>query len=688
MHKSLTAWVVAVLVSGGVAGCEEEAAVTSTGSVARFGAPVARPAASILPATVTSCAVIDDTACQQGTTRKCSLYDAKAKAWAAKVPPMTFQAYTFERFYDRYHKMNGQCSDVDFTQAVLAGTAESEWSKDKYFKTYDGIGDASGWTGTALWGAAARYQSTGTKADYARMRAMFSEMMLLYEATGVKGMLARSHFAMLEKGAPHPVGHWGKAISKHRVGDGSSGHYVFPMPAAVAKRMPAYYQGTIDIGGKSYKTVPRVMTDASRDMYVRSLPGVLLAHDMLGQGKEEDRLRALVKTHMVCTLNRLKRGRIINLQKNADIIKVITSYFGGGGVLKLDPGDMDFTKLNELPFYVMEQPDPDYPKAFDATCPTGPPTKDDPKLVLDAADPQFLIKLLELVGRESRKGPVPIAWSMHVHVRPADLLFVMQWGMVAHYLTGDERYAKFVADLIKSVPFEKVMGIWGAFQLPKYCAPHFAPSISYPSLYNVISRLDRVSSRTVWSTLAKMARTEAKERWDGSRGDAFFGILYGRMVDKSVDPEVAAWVAKHVALLGTYGMNPKNKLEPDRSYPRNFVDKPDPTVPLESIAKGDPQWKVCEEPVVVMGIPVPPAKIDGIPVRSVKPLPLSKRIGGTMLWQMDPWMVKREYGGVGMDTQWPMIGMFVPYWIARADGWTTEGANLALAWRDTGTACK
>ena len=58
-----------------------------------------------------------------------------------------------------------------------------------------------------------------------------------------------------------------------------------------------------------------------------------------------------------------------------------------------------------------------------------------------------------------------------------------------------------------------------------------------------------------------------------------------------------------------------------------------------------------------LGIEIPPPRIDGIPVRSVDPLPLDKRIGGPMLFQMDPWMVKRDYGGIGMDEQWPMTGM-------------------------------
>ena len=118
-----------------------------------------------------------------------------------------------------------------------------------------------------------------------------------------------------------------------------------------------------------------------------------------------------------------------------------------------------------------------------------------------------------------------------------------------------------------------------------------------------------------------------------------------------------------------------------------LVDTPDPEVPLEEIAPGDPEWTICEEPTTLMGLEIPPPKIDGVPIRSVDPLPLPKRIGGTFLWQMDPWMVKREYGGIGMDEQWPMLGMFTPYWVGRLDGVITEGSGLALGWRDTGEAC-
>ena len=652
-----------------------------------FGSFVAAPPEGLVPDGVASCAVIKAQQCVEGTTRECSLWDAGQAAWATDVPPMTEQAWMFDRYYDLYHQMNGQASDVDFTQPVLAGTPESEWSKPEYFERYDGIGDASGWTGTALWGAAARYSVTGTDADYERMVERLSHMALLYELMFVPGQLVRSHFAMLPEGAPLPVGHWGKAISPYRDLDGSGGHFGFPVPDALLDRVPDYYTAGVEIEGVAWPTKPRVMTDASRDMYVRSLPGILLAYDLLApEGAEEERLRGVLQAELPCTLNRLRKGRIVHLQEDPEILEAVTAYFAGPTVT-LDPDDMDISALDELVFFVMEQPHPQHLDEFEVACPDSPPTETDPELVLDAGSPTFILDLLNLALREGGGGDVPIAWSMHVTVRPSDLIFVLQWAMTAQYLTGDKRYTDFIEGLLAELPTEGVLKLWGAFELPKYCAPHFAPSIGYPSLYNVLARVDRATFADFWTMLSTVARTEAREKWDGEREDAFFGILYGRMVDESTDPTGAEFVQEAVTRLGTYGMNPDDKLEPDRSYPRNFVDVPDPDVPLESIAEGDPEWTVCEEPATIFGIEVPPPKIDGIPVRSVDPLPLPKRIGGTMLWQMDPWMVKREYGGVGMDTQWPMLGMFTPYWIGRSDGHITEGQGLVLAWKDTGVAC-
>ncbi|MCB9727890.1 MAG: hypothetical protein H6746_05310 [Deltaproteobacteria bacterium] len=650
-----------------------------------FSAYAPRPT-SILPPALESCAVIRDTTCTGGTTRTCALYDTVAGEWAAEVPPMTEQAFVFDRYFDRYHQANGQSMDLRFTRPVLAGTPEAEWSKPEYFERYDGFGDASGWTGTALWAAAARYQVTGTPADYQRMLGKLEAMAFMYEVTDVPGLLARSHWAMLPEGAPRPLGHWGESIGAFEVGDGKDGHFSFPIAERFHDRLPTYYLTQVTIDGQDYPTTPRVQSDASRDMYVRSLPGILLAWDMLAEGPREDAVRATLREEIPCTLNRMKKGHIIHLQENPDVLEAVTTYFAGPH-LQLDPGDLDFAALDELVFYVLEQPSPLHLDAFDRACPSGPPRTFDPALELDAADPLFLLRLAELASREQRQGEVPIQFSMHVSIRASDALFISQWALTAHYLTGDTAYLDFLAELMASIPYQQVLDTLGAFQLPRWCAPHYAPSITYPSLYNVLARVDREAYPVFWRMLSTVARVEGWDKENGPRDDAFWGILYGRMVTAETDPQRDARTAGAVALLATYGMNPDDKLEPDRSYPRNFVDHPDPEITLEEIAPGDPEWALCEEPVNVLGLEIPAPKIDGIPIRAVDPLPLAKRIGGTLLWQMDPWMVQREYGGVGMDHQWPMLGMFTPYWIGRSDGLITEGRGLALAWKDTGAAC-
>ena len=203
-----------------------------------------------------------------------------------------------------------------------------------------------------------------------------------------------------------------------------------------------------------------------------------------------------------------------------------------------------------------------------------------------------------------------------------------------------------------------------------------------------MARIDPEENPEYWEALASVAHIEARLKENEPRQDPFFGILYERMVDETIDPTMAEYVAESVELLSTYGMNPDDKLEPDRSYPRDFVTDPDKEIPLEEIEPGDEEWTICEEPIEIMGIEIPPPEIDGIAIRSEDPLPLDQRIGGTLLWQMDPWMVQRDYGGVGMDTQWPMLGLFTPYWVGRMDGVITEGSGLALAWKDTGESCK
>ena len=645
------------------------------------------PTGSVLPDEVEPCALYREEICVEGTSRRCEIYDSEAGDWATDPPAMTEQAFMFDRYYDLYHEAEGQAMDFRFTQAVPAGTPESEWSKPEYFRKYDGIGDASGWTGNAVWAAAARYRVTGTEADYERMVEKLRKAMFGYEMNAAPGMVIRSHFAMLPEGAPEPVGNWRKSISPYRDCSGNSGHFCYPIPEAYHDRLPGYYSEGVEIQGVHYETAPYFQGDASRDMYVRALPGLLLAYDLLGEGAEEDSLRDLMKTELSCTINRMKKGRIINLDAQPELKAALMTYLAGGN-MHFDEGEQEaLTAMNELIFYVMEQPHPGHPEEFDYSCPDGPPTEFDPAYELDAEDQFFLIDLAGLALAESGSPSVdqPIAWTQHVSVRGSDAIFMTQWALTAHYLVGGQQYLDFVETLMEEIDYSSSVLTYGALQLPKWCAPHFGPSLLYPSLYNVQARVDKAASPGFWNLMATAAMTEGKEKDLLGREDCFFGILYGRMVDETVDPDVDAFVGHHADVLATYGMDPNDKLEPDRNYPRNWIDNPDPEVPLEEIPEDD--LALCTEPVSVMGIEVPSPGLEDDWPRAAEAIPLPKRVGGAFLWQMDPWMAKREYGGTGMDEQWPMLGLTAAYWVGRSDGVITEGDGLALGWRDTG-ACE
>ena len=423
-------------------------------------------------------------------------------------------------------------------------------------------------------------------------------------------------------------------------------------------------------------------------MYVRGLPGVLLAYDMLGEGEREDTLRAVAQRGAALHAESDEEGAHLEPPAEPPRSSTAVTTYLNGGTLTLDAGDLDFSTLDTLIFYVLEQPHPLHTDVFDATCPAGPPLEVDPAYEMDASDPSFLFDLMAMAEREQGEGELPIAFTQHPSIRASDTLFMTQWALTGHYLTGDEAYLTFVEQLMDEVPFVPVLNTAGAFQLPKYCAPHYAPSLVYPTFYNLLKRIDRGAYPVLWKALSRVAVVEGRYKEHFEREDPFWGILYASMVDDRTDPYWEDYVQHFVDLLATYGMNPDDKLEPDRAYPRDFVTEPDPDVPLESIEEGDPEWAVCEDSVIVLGIEVPGPGIDGIAVRAVDALPLDKRIGGTMLWQMDPFMVQRTYGGVGMHRQWPMLGMFTPYWIGRADGVITEGRDLVLAWEETGETCE
>ena len=523
------------------------------------------PETSVLPAGLDSCAVYQETTCTEGTLQRCDLYDGRAAQWLDEPDPMLAQAYWYDRYYDLYHRMEGQTSDLVFTEPMWPGTPEAVWGAPERFHEYDGFGDGSGWTGTALWAAAARFHSTGTEADYGRMLDQLASMVFLYEANDIPGMLMRSHFAMLEEGAPPPTGHPGKAVTTFI--EPCDWHFRYPLTEEHLASLPSYYTDGVEIAGTHYGATPLGMGDASVDMYVRSLPGLMLAYDMLGDGLEEQRLRSAIETEVPCTLRRLKKFRIRNLQSNPFFLDAIVSYLGTDRLI-LEPDDMDFSTLDSIYGYVMEQPNPDHMESFEVPCPDGLPTEVDPAYDLDASKwIEFFVRFADITQRMQRQGELPIAWILFVSVRGSDALYLTQWALAAHYFTGEARYLDFLDEMMAEIDYWPVVDTYGSFWSPKWCARHFGPSLLYPTLWNIQSRVSPEHDPVFWNTLAAFIAEESRYKELAQTNDALFGILYDNMVDEVIDPLGHAYALSMANMLREMGqIQVANKNEPRRNY--------------------------------------------------------------------------------------------------------------------------
>lgn len=641
--------------------------------------------ASVLPQAVESCAVYQDTQCAKATLHVCDIYDGVNDQWDTDPDKMTEQMYWYDRYYDKYHQMEGQHSDLEFTQGMPPGTPESVWGDPQYFKEYDGFGDGSGWTGTALQAAAARYAMTGTQADYDRMLDNFETMAFLYESNEIPGLLMRSFFAMLEDGAPDPVGHPGKALARYI--QPGNWHFRYEFSQEYIDRLPSYFTDGVTIQGTPYSVTPVWMGDASRDMYVRSLPGVMLAYDLLGQGTREDAIREVMEAEIPCTLRRLKKLRIKNLQANALVVEAISLYLGTDR-LRTEPDDIDLTKLDTLIGYVMEQPNSNFPNAFDPTCPDTLPYEIEEQYDIDAGNFfEFFYKFLMIAGRSSRSGAVPIAWIQFPAVRGSDALFMTQWALAGHYFSGDQGFVDFLENMMDEVQYWEVIDLMGSFYSPKWCFPHFGPSLLYPTFWNLQNRIDKNTYPNYWNTLGKYIAEEMRHKELETANDLYFGIIYDSMVDSSIDAQAHSYALEMVDMLReTSQLGVTDVFEPRRNYPVDLINNPPYGLVTEDMTQDD--YDMCMQPLEIFGITIELGDLEDELPRAVEGMPIEWRVPGSFQWAMDPYMLERLYSGYEGKKQWPMQGFSVAYWTGRLQGLIPDGEGSALGWRDTGGACK
>jgi hypothetical protein len=336
----------------------------------------------------------------------------------------------------------------------------------------------------------------------------------------------------------------------------------------------------------------------------------------------------------------------------------------------------------------MEQPNPEFMEAFDASCPDTLPSDAQWQYNIDASNTlEFLFKMVNIAGRSQRKGRLPIAWIQTPSIRGSDALFMTQWALAAHYLTGDERFLEFNKNLMEEIPYWDSVDQMGSFWSPKWCRPHFAPSLLYPTLWNIQQRIDKDEYPEYWNALGGYIAEEYRYKELADANDAYFGILYDAMVDSSIDADASDYAQEMVTMLAQTGqMGVADKNEPRRNYPVDLIANPPQGLVTADITQED--IDTCMVPITIFGETFELGDISDTRPRAVEGMPISWRITGSFQWQYDPFMLYRDYGGVGADIQWPMQGLSVAFWTGRMQSTITAGQGSALAWHDTGNACQ
>ncbi len=654
-------------------------------------ATIAAPAADPLTdAEVVSCPVYLDERCEDGQRLRCDLYDTGAASWADAPDPLLRRAYLYDRWYDRFSSPDGQTAERLFKVAMPGDAPEEVWTSAEAFAGWAGEGDSAIWTGAALNAAIYRYAATGTEADYARMEAKVRDLVLKFDVTGIPGYLARYHFLLMPPGGPqsdqHVLRHEDTSPPKPRDNP-------IEAPEAIAGLPAAYLDGVPDSEGTLVKGVPYWNGHPSIDQY----SGPMMTFPIAWHLVKDEALKGRMAHHLTCYLKRLERLEIINLQANPEVLEAMTSYFGGG-VLQLDPDDVDLTQIDRIVGYYHAGFNAKNADTFDRTCPDTLPTT--PTRVLDAASDSFFLDMIDLASdlQETQVRPGQIDHFYAPSVRGGDASHMIHLAVMAFMMTGDEQYRSFLFDeLVDEVGALEVARTMMAFRLPDWCFKFYGDHITYTTHWQLITMLADSPLRDA------MVEVMAGEAWDKAlktHHSALFGVMFGSSVTPEQHPDVPTAIAQAVAQLQAFGGNDGVLDAPRRTYTRTRQEI------IDALPEGltlrcptEEERTQCEDGGDLFGIPLESKPItftcDGRPGECVMAdgkcanalashgLPPDLRIYGDFQWQRSPFDIG-DLAGLQGAKQSPGRDLAEPYWMARHYGFITEGAGTVLAWRPAG----
>lgn len=628
-----------------------------------------------------SCAVYRQSECVDGTVRNCDIYDADAEAWVEEPAQMLLRAYLYDRWYDLYMQPDGQTAERVFTHEMAPGTAEEVWSDPANLAGWAGAGDSAIWTGTALNAYILRYLHTGTEADYQRMEEKTRVMVNFFEVTRIPGYLARHHYLLVPPGTPAHPDH----IYRYEP-DENPDHRDIEEPETL-DFLPAHYFEELG--------TPRWSGDPSIDQY----NGPMVAFPMVYGLLRDEALKERIAFHMVCYLNSLRRIEIRNLQANEQALGAFTELFGGGDLLNLDPGDMDFTDVDQIVMYVHPQINTNNETIYPREC--GDFVQTEPWRVIDAATPGFALDVITLFQDFNRSGN----GRNHINhfyvpsLRGGDAMHLMHLVSMAYLFTGDERYADFLrGELLTEMRTDRVAATMSAYLLPKFCRRFYGTNITAGPLW-AFNNLLADSELDVW--MQEVSRDEMWEKETRDLGNVNTNLMFAGSVSPEIGGEGREEAIRYaLEELPRFGGNGGILEDPRRTYFRSpeeiIAAMPEgvtPQCPTE-----DERW-VCERPINVFGATLPGENITVECTGSVldcvmdngecttavasHPLPGPIRYWGDYGWQRSPF----EIGFRGDGTvQSPGTDYAEQYWMARFYDFI-EGNREVLAWRASDEVC-
>jgi hypothetical protein len=661
-------------------------------------APLVTPADPLLNTGKVSCSVYQQARCEGGAQQVCGVYDTATSAFVAEPDPLLRRVLLFERWRDLYSSPDGLTSEIVFNAATPPGTPESEWSSPDRVSSQEGMGDSGIWTGWTVVGNILRYSQTGTDADYERMEKGVRTLLTMYDVTGVPGYFIRYYFALLPEGAPkapdHIVRYEGSFTLNHQKRDVA--------PEALAQLPAIYRDGITDSEGKNWPARAMWQGRPSIDQNTGPMNALPMAYSML----RDDALKQRISHHLTCYLKRLQRIEVINLQQNPDLMASLMSYFNAGELM-VDPGDLDFTKLDRLVAYVQRQINTANEETFDRSCPANVQLV--PWRTIDAASDTFLGDFLELFNDmdTSAGGENQIDHYYFPNLRGGDAVHLMHLAAMAYQFTGEEQYRTFLFDeVIGNMKGLEVAFTAGAFEQPKFCSHFFGEQLTYGSWWVLLGMLGDSDLKT---QLQQAFHDEMWSKMLRNKGNADFYLMYAGEVPDAIatgKQEALTYALTQLATMGGNGFVDGQPLldDPRRAYTLTpeFVLANAPEA-IEAVCPTQREFELCTTEVDFMGLKIPGQNLmdyttcnEADPWQCKLPndkctdkmsndaLPVGLRQYTDWLWQRNPYALRK---GVGLEggVQEPGADLSEPYWNARRYGFITQGAGQVLAWETTGT---